>query len=77
MKNSIKQYLSVTNIVFVLTVLYICFQVYELPAQVKDLKERVAVLEKEIIVFKTQQQLILNATYETRNDVKQILKDVK
>lgn len=77
MKNSIKQYLSVTNIVFVLTVLYICFQVYELPAQVKDLKDRVAVLEKEIIVFKTQQQLILNATYETRNDVKQILKDVK
>lgn len=77
MKNSIKQYLSVTNIVFILTVLYICFQVYELPAQVKDLKERVAVLEKEIIVFKTQQQLILNATYETRNDVKQILKDVK
>lgn len=77
MKNSIKQYLSVTNIVFILTVLYICFQVYELPAQVKDLKERVMVLEKEIIVFKTQQQLILNATYETRNDVKQILKDVK
>ncbi len=77
MKNSIKQFFTIPNIIFVLTVLYFCFQVYELPAQVKELKDRVAVLEKEIIVFKTQQQLILNATYETRADIKQILKDVK
>lgn len=77
MKNSLKRIFTFQNLAVYISALYICFQVYELIPKVKVLQEKVVALDKEIIVLKTQQQLILNATYETRADVKQILKDVK
>ena len=77
MKNSIKRLLTLPNIVIIISALYICFQVYELPAKVKNLQERMIVVEKDNVMLKTQLQLVLNAVYETRADIKQILKDVK
>ena len=77
MKNNLRRWLTLQNLLIFLGALYIGFQIYELPAKVKNLQERLLAVEKDIVMFKTQQQLILNATYETRADVKQILKDVK
>jgi len=77
MKNSIKRLLTLPNIVIIISALYICFQVYELPAKVKNLQERMIIVEKDNVMLKTQLQLVLNAVYETRADIKQILKDVK
>ena len=77
MKNSIKRLLTLPNIVIMISALYICFQVYELPAKVKNLQERMIIVEKDNVMLKTQLQLVLNAVYETRADIKQILKDVK
>ena len=77
MKNSIKRLLTLPNIVIIISALYICFQVYELPSKVKNLQERMIIVEKDNVMLKTQLQLVLNAVYETRADIKQILKDVK
>ena len=77
MKNSIKRIFTLPNIVIILSALYICFQVYELPSKVNNLQERLTVVEKDNVMLKTQLQLLLNAVYETRADIKQILKDVK
>lgn len=77
MKNSLKRLLTLPNIVIIISALYICFQVYELPAKVKNLQERMIIVEKDNVMLKTQLQLVLNAVYETRADIKQILKDVK
>lgn len=77
MKNSIKRLLTLPNLVIIISALYICFQVYELPAKVKNLQERITIVEKDNVMLKTQIQLVLNAVYETRADIKQILKDVK
>ena len=77
MKNSLRRIFTLQNIVIIFGALYICFQVYELPAKVKNLQERIIAVEKDIVVFKAQQQLILNATYETRADIKQLMKEIK
>lgn len=77
MKKSIIRIFTLPNIVIIISALYICFQVYELPAKVKNLQERMIIVEKDNVMLKTQLQLVLNAVYETRADIKQILKDVK
>lgn len=53
------------------------FTMSGLPKRVDNHDERITILEHNDIEFKTKQDLMLQAIYETRNDVKQILKDVK
>lgn len=77
MKNSIRRFFTIPNLVILLSALYICFQIYELPAKVSTLQERVNNNEREIIVLKEKMNLNLNMLAEVRADVKQILKDVK
>lgn len=77
MKNSIKRIFTIPNIAVMFSALYICFQVYELPAKVKNLQERVYAIEKENIILKAKLDLCLSTMTEVKADVKQILKDVK
>ena len=77
MKNSIRRIFTIPNIVIILSALYICFQIYELPSKVKALQERVNNNEREIIVLKEKMNLNLTMLSEVRADVKQVLKDIK
>ena len=77
MKNNLRRIFTIPNMVVILSALYICFQIYELPSKVKTLQERVATNEREIIVLKEKMNLNLTMLSEVRADVKQILKDVK
>lgn len=77
MKNNLRRIFTIPNIVVILSALYICFQIYELPAKVKNLQERVYVVEKENIILKTKLDLCLSMIAEMKADIKQILKDVK
>lgn len=74
MKKSLVRVFSLPNIVIIVSALYICFQIYELPTKVKILQERMNIVEKENIELKTQIKLVLAAVYEMRTDIKQILK---
>lgn len=77
MKNNLRRIFTIPNIVVFLSALYICFQIYELPPKVRTLQDRLTVAEKEIIVLKEKMNLNLTMLSEVREDVKQILKDVK
>lgn len=77
MKRSIIKLFSLPNIVIIASALYICFQIYEMPSKVRDLQDRVSVVERENIVLKTKLDLCLSMITEMKADVKQILKDVK
>ena len=77
MKNSLRRIFTLPNIVIIISALYICFQVYELPSKVNNLQERLTIVEKDNVMLKTQIQLLLNAVYETRADIKQMMKDIK
>ena len=77
MKRHLGRIFTIPNIVVILSALYICFQIYELPSKVKALQDRVANNEREIIVLKEKMNLNLTMLSEVRADVKQILKDVK
>jgi hypothetical protein len=77
MKNSLRRIFTIPNIVVILSALYICFQIYELPSKVKNLQERVYVIERENIILKTKLDLCLNMISEMKTDVKQLLKDIK
>ena len=77
MKNNLRRIFTIPNIAIMASALYICFSIYELPAKVKTLQERVSTNEKEIIVLKEKMNLNLTMLSEVRADVKQILKDVK
>jgi len=77
MKRQIVKLFSLPNLVIIASALYICFQIYELPAKVKALQDRVAINEKEIIVLKEKLNLNLTMLSEVRSDVKQIMKEIK
>lgn len=77
MKRSIIKLFSLPNIVIIASALYICFQIYEMPSKVRDLQDRVSVVERENIVLKTKLDLCLSMITEMKADIKQILKDVK
>lgn len=77
MKNNLRRIFTIPNIAVIFSALYICFQVYELPAKVKNLQERVYTIEKENIILKAKLDLCLSTMTEVKADVKQILKDVK
>ena len=76
-----KKWLTPQNIIgFVSLVCAGLFWVYTIngiPKKVENHDERITVLEHNDIEFKTKQDLMLQALYELRADVKQILKDVK
>lgn len=76
-----KKYMTPQNIIalitFVCTGLFWIFTINGIPKKVENHDERITVLEHNDIEFKTKQDLMLQAIYETRADVKQILKDVK
>ena len=73
----LSRWLTLQNIVIMLGALYIGFQIYELPAEVKILKERMDNSEKEIIVLKEKLELSISMLKEVKADVKQIMKDIK
>lgn len=77
MKNNLRRIFTIPNVVVFLSALYICFQVYETPAKVKALQERMYANEKEIIVLKENLKQCVSMLSEVKADVKQILKDVK
>lgn len=77
MKNSLRRIFTLPNIVIMASALYICFQIYEMPSKVRDLQDRVSVVERENIVLKTKLDLCLSMITELKADVKQILNDVK
>ena len=77
MKRNLIKLFSLPNIVIIASALYICFQIYEMPSKVRDLQDRVSVVERENIVLKTKLDLCLSMITEMKADVKQILKDVK
>lgn len=77
MKNSIKRIFTLPNIVIILSALYICFQVYELPAKVRNLEDRLGIVEKENITLKTKLDLTLSAVMEIKSLVNQMIMNNK
>ncbi len=81
MKRGFLKLLTPQNIIAFISVvcgaLFWVFTMNGIPKRVDNHDERITVLEHNDIEFKTKQDLMLQAIYETRNDVKQILKDVK
>ena len=77
MKRHLGRIFTIPNLLVFLSALYICFKVYETPAEVKMLKERMYANEKEVIVLKENLKQCVSMLSEVKADVKQILKDVK
>lgn len=77
MKKHLSRLFTLPNIVIMLSALFIVYKLYELPEKVNVLEGRISVVEKENVTLKTKLDLALNAIYEMRADIKQILKDVK
>ena len=73
----LSRWLTLQNIAIAFGALYIGFQIYELPAEVKILKERMDNSEKEIIILKEKLELSISMLKEVKADVKQIMKDIK
>jgi len=48
-----------------------------LPKRVDNHEVRLTSLERDFIDSKARQELMLNAIYETRADVKQLMRDIK
>lgn len=73
MKNNLKRLFTLPNIVIMLSALYICFQIYELPSKVSILENRVTAVEKENITLKTKLDLTLSTVMEIKSVVNQLL----
>lgn len=76
-----KKYLTPQNIVGLISLVgMITFWIYtqsSLPKRVDNHETRIITLEKDNIEFKAKQDLMLQAIYETRADVKQLMRDIK
>ncbi len=81
MKRQIIKLFSLQNIIALGTIIFATifwfYKIDEIPKQVENHESRIKTLEYNDIEFKTKQDLMLQALYELRADVKQILKDVK
>lgn len=77
MKRHLSRIFTLPNIVIILSALFIVYKLYELPEKVNNLEGRISVVEKENVTLKTKLDLCLNAIYEMRADIKQIIKDIK
>ncbi len=76
-----KKYLTPQNIVGLISLMgMITFWIYtqnSLPKRVDNHETRIITLEKDNIEFKAKQDLMLQAIYETRADIKQLMRDIK
>lgn len=77
MKKHLSRWLTLQNIAIIFGALYIGFQIYELPAEVKILKERMDNSEREIVVLRERLEVSISMLKELKVDVKQIMKDIK
>lgn len=79
-KNFVRLFTAQNIIALISALGMMTFWIYTMsgiPKRVDNHDERITTLEHNDIEFKTKQDLMLQAIYETRADVKQILKDVK
>lgn len=76
-----KKYLTPQNIIGLISLVgMITFWIYtqsSLPKRVDNHETRIITLEKDNIEFKAKQDLMLQAIYETRADIKQLMRDIK
>ena len=76
-----KKYLTPQNIIGLISLVgMITFWIYtqsSLPKRVDNHEVRIITLEKDNIEFKAKQDLMLQAIYETRADIKQLMRDIK
>lgn len=76
-----KKYLTPQNIIGLISLVgMITFWIYtqnSLPKRVDNHEVRLTSLERDFIDSKARQELMLNAIYETRADVKQLMRDIK
>ena len=76
-----KKYLTPQNIVGLISLVgMITFWIYtqnSLPKRVDNHEVRLTSVERDLVDSKARQELMLNAIYETRADVKQLMRDIK
>ena len=76
-----KKYLTPQNIIGLISLVgMITFWIYtqsSLPKRVDNHEVRIITLEKDNIEFNAKQDLMLQAIYETRADIKQLMRDIK
>lgn len=76
-----KKYITPQNIIGLISLVgMITFWIYtqnSLPKRVDNHEVRLTSLERDFIDSKARQELMLNAIYETRADVKQLMRDIK
>jgi len=68
-----KNWLTLPNIVIILSALFVVYKLYGLPQRVDNHEGRITTLEHESVALKTKLDLCLNAILETRADVKQLM----
>ena len=76
-----KKYLTPQNIIGLISLVgMITFWIYtqnSLPKRVDNHEVRLTSVERDLVDSKARQELMLNAIYETRADVKQLMRDIK
>lgn len=76
-----KKYLNPQNIIGLISLVgMITFWIYtqnSLPKRVDNHEVRLTSVERDLVDSKARQELMLNAIYETRADVKQLMRDIK
>lgn len=76
-----RKWITPQNIVGLISLVgMITFWIYtqnSLPKRVDNHEVRLTSLERDFIDSKARQELMLNAIYETRADVKQLMRDIK
>ena len=76
-----KRYLTQQNIIGLISLIgMVTFWIYtqnSLPKRVDNHETRIVTLERDVIDSKARQELMLQAIYEMRADVKQLMRDIK
>ena len=76
-----KRYLTPQNIIGLISLIgMVTFWIYtqnSLPKRVDNHETRIVTLERDVIDSKARQELMLQAIYEMRADVKQLMRDIK
>ena len=76
-----KRYLTPQNIIGLISLVgMVTFWIYtqnSLPKRVDNHETRIVTLERDVIDSKARQELMLQAIYEMRADVKQLMRDIK
>jgi hypothetical protein len=81
MKRSLISLVSPQNLIGLISLVgMVTFWIYtqsNLPKRVDNCEIRLTTLERDFIDSKARQELMLQAIYETRADVKQLMRDIK